>query len=96
MISIIQGQNGGKTIELFKAARANKAIIVTQNKKTLKAKAREAGYSDISIIDYNDLARDCFALTKPIIAHNGDKLLNYLLSQFYNIELIGMTTTALD
>ena len=90
---IINGRGTGKTKLLFDAARKNNGIILAYNKRAIKTKAHEYGYDDLEIIDYEDLNNDDFSLGKKIYSINGDKLLNWLMETYYNIQIGGFTAT---
>ena len=88
MISIINGRDTGKTKQLFELARRKKATIITANKRGLIVKAQSSGYKDVKIIDYEDLNRDCFDITAPIIIHQADRALEYLFNYWYNVDVL--------
>ena len=93
MITIIRGRDSGKAKELLTSARENKAAILTQDKHTFKVKAHSYGFDDITIIDYDDLLHDNYDLNTPIMLHNGDKVLYWLLDRFFGLTTIGFTAT---
>lgn len=93
MITIIDKQETGKTKKLLTAAQKNNGIIVTQNKRAFEVKAKNLGFDDIEIIDYNDLNNMNYSFLKPILIHNGDKMLHWLMQQNYHLDVIGFTAT---
>ncbi len=93
MKTIIRGRDSGKAKELLEYAQQNDAMIITQNKRAFKVKAESLGFKDIEIIDYEDLQYDNYDDNKPVVIHNGDKMLYWLISQKYGLETIGFTAT---
>lgn len=91
MISIINGRDTGKTKQLLELARHKGATILTTNKRGLIVKANSLGYKDVKIIDYEDLNRDCFDITAPIVVHQVDRALEYLFNYWYNVNILGYT-----
>ena len=93
MKTIIRGRDSGKAKELLKYAREHNAAIVTQDKHSFKVKAESYGYTDVEILDYQDLKNDNYDWQTPVVVHNGDKLLYTLLDKYYGLTLIGFTAT---
>ena len=93
MITIIKERGTGKAQQLLATARENNAIILTQDKRAFKVKAHSYGYDDINILDYEDLENDNYDLTKPVLIHNADKVLEYLLDRYYGLVPIGFSAT---
>lgn len=93
MITIIQNRDTGKAKKLLEIAREKNAIIITQDKRAFEVKAKSYGFSDVQILDYEDLEEDNYNLSKPVLIHNGDKFLEYLLDRYYGLEPIGFSAT---
>lgn len=93
MKAIIRGRDSGKAKELLAYAREHNAAVLTQDKHTFKVKAAGYGYDDIEILDYQDLHNDNYDWNTPIVVHNADKLLYYLLNKYYGLTTIGFTST---
>ena len=93
MITIINSRGTGKSQKLLEAARKNNAIILTQDKRAFKVKAKSYGYDDIKILDYEDLENDNYDLSQPILIHNADHVLNYLFDRYYGLNPIGLSIT---
>ena len=93
MITIINERGTGKAKELLAQARANNAIVVTQNKKAFIVKAKSYGYEDVEIIDYDDLNNSNYTICKPVLIHNGDEVLKYLMDIYYALNVIGFSAT---
>lgn len=93
MKAIIRGRDSGKAKELLAYARERNAAVLTQDKHTFKVKAAGYGYEDIKILDYQDLYSDNYNWNTPIVVHNADKLLYYLLDKYYGLTTIGFTAT---
>ena len=93
MFTLIDVRGSGKTKKLLEAAREKNAIILTQDPRAFKVKAKSYGYDDILILDYEDLENDDYDLTKPILIHNADKVLEYLFDRYYGLQPIGFSAT---
>lgn len=93
MKTIIRGRDSGKAKELLAFAREHNAAILTQDKHAFKVKAENYGYRDVEILDYQDLHNDNYNWNIPIVIHNGDKLLYYLMDKYYGLTTIGFTAT---
>ena len=94
MKTIIKGRGTGKAKELLEYCRKTpNSFILTQDKRAFQVKANSYGYSDILIIDYNDLKNDNYPLDGIAYVHNGDKVLYELLKNFYGIEVAGFSAT---
>lgn len=96
MITIIQNRGTGKAKKLLEIARKNNATIITQDKRAFEVKAKSYGFSNVEILDYEDLEDDNYTIDKPIIIHNGDKFLEYLLDRYYGLDVIGFSATQED
>ena len=94
MKTIIRNRDSGKAAELLAYAREHGAAVVTQNKRAFKVKASSIGYDDVEILDYEDLIHDNYDENKPIVIHNGDKCLFYLIDKFFGLSVIGFSATA--
>ena len=93
MFILIDVRGSGKTKKLLELAREKNAIILTQDKRALKVKAKSYGYDDINVLDYEDLENDEYDLMKPILIHNVDKVLDYLFDRYYGLKPIGFSAT---
>ena len=93
MKTIIRSRDSGKAVELLAYAREHDAAVVTQNKRAFKVKASSFGYDDVEILDYEDLIHDNYDENKPIVIHNGDKCLFYLIDKFFGLSVIGFSAT---
>ena len=93
MKTIIRNRDSGKAAELLAYARGHGAAVVTQNKRAFKVKASSFGYDDVEILDYEDLIHDNYDENKPIVIHNGDKCLFYLMDKFFGLSVIGFSAT---
>ena len=93
MKTIIRSRDSGKAVELLAYAREHGAAVVTQNKRAFKVKASSFGYDDVEILDYEDLIHDNYDENKPIVIHNGDKCLFYLIDKFFGLSVIGFSAT---
>lgn len=93
MITIIQNRGTGKAKKLLEIARENGATIITQDKRAFEVKAKSYGFSDVEILDYEDLENDNYTIDKPVLVHNGDKFLEYLLDRYYGLNIIGFSAT---
>ena len=96
MITIIQNRGTGKAKKLLEIAHENNATIITQDKRAFEVKAKSYGFSDIEILDYEDLENDDYIIAKPVLIHNGDKFLEYLLDRYYGLKPIGFSATQED
>ena len=90
---IIRNRDSGKAAELLTYAREQGAAVITQNKRAFKVKASSLGYDDVEILDYEDLIHDNYNENKPIVIHNGDKCLFYLMDKFFGLSMIGFSAT---
>ena len=93
MKTIIRSRDSGKAAELLTYAREHGAAVVTQNKRAFQVKASSLGYNDIEILDYEDLIHDNYDENKPVVIHNGDKCLFYLMDKFFGLSVIGFSAT---
>ena len=96
MITIIQSRGTGKAKKLLEIAREKNATIITQDKRAFEVKAKSYGFSDVEILDYEDLEDDNYTIDKPVLVHNGDKFLEYLLDRYYGLDIIGFSATQED
>lgn len=96
MITIIQNRGTGKAKKLLETAREKNATIITQDKRAFEVKAKSYGFSDVEILDYEDLEEDNYTIDKPVLVHNGDKFLEYLLDRYYGLNIIGFSATQED
>ena len=96
MLTIINERETGKAQQLLEIAREKHAIILTQDKRAFKVKAKSYGYDDINILDYEDLENDDYNLDSPILIHNADKVLDYLFDRYYGLKPIGFSATQED
>ena len=96
MITIIQNRGTGKARKLLETAREKNATIITQDKRAFEVKAKSYGFSDIEILDYEDLEDDNYTIDKPVLIHNGDKFLEYLLDRYYGLNIVGYSATQED
>lgn len=93
MITIIQNRGTGKAKKLLEIARENGAIIITQDKRAFEVKAKSYGFSDIEILDYEDLEDDNYTIDKPVLIHEVNHILPYLLDRYYGLKVIGYSGT---
>lgn len=96
MITIIQNRGTGKAKKLLEIAQENDATIITQDKRAFEVKAKSYGYSDVEILDYEDLEDDNYTIDKQVLVHNGDKFLEYLLDRYYGLDIVGFSATQED
>ena len=96
MITIIQNRGTGKAKKLLETAREKNATIITQDKRAFEVKAKSYGFSDVEILDYEDLEDDNYTIDKPVLVHNGDKFLEYLLDRYYGLNIVGFSATQED
>lgn len=55
-MDLIFGKRGsGRTVRCFEYARANNVIIISNNARALRVKAKSLGYDDIEILAPNEL-----------------------------------------
>lgn len=88
---IIRTRDSGKAKELFETARSENALIITENKRGLQAKAHGYGYNDLEIIDFADLENCDYSKDKALF-HNAEKFLDWVL-KLHNIDLVGFSAT---
>lgn len=93
MKTIIRTRDSGKAAELLSYAREHDAAVVTQNKRAFQVKASSLGFSDIEILDFEDLTHDNYDENKPIVIHNADKTLYLLFDKFFGLSVIGFSAT---
>lgn len=90
---IIRDRDSGKAQELLQYAQNHGAAVITQNKRAFQVKAQSLGFNNMDIIDYEDLKCGNYDRHRPIVVHNGDKFLQYLIEKDYGISIIGFTAT---
>ena len=90
---ILRDRDSGKALDLFEAAAKANAYIVTENKQALQVKADSYDYSQLKIIDYTDLEEGNYYFGEPIMIHNADKFMRWLLSYKYGLDCIGFSAT---
>lgn len=93
MISVIGKRGSGKTTKLFELAREKNAMVLVPNSRALKQKARALGYNDIEIIGLGDLANENFSLGKDLLVDESNYILQYMLNEFYGLNMIGFSVT---
>jgi len=96
MKTIIRGRDSGKAKELLAFAHERNAAVLTQDKHAFKVKAENYGYGDVEILDYQDLHNDNYNWRTPIVVHNADKTLYWLLDKYYGLTTIGFSATEDD
>ena len=93
---IIRSRDSGKAKELLHAAKEAGAIVLTQDKRAFQVKAKNLGFSDVEIVDIDDLHNDNYEFGKPLMIHNADKTLAFLMDYYYGLELVGFSATVSD
>ena len=94
MKAVIRGRDSGKAKELLQFAREEGALVVTQNKRGLKVKAKALGFDDVQIVDYEDLCEENYAhINSKIIIHNVDKWIEEVFFNTYGLDVIGFSAT---
>lgn len=93
MISVIGKRGSGKTTKLFELAREKNAMVLVSNSRALKQKAHALGYNDIEIIGLGDLANENFSLGKDLLVDESNYILQYMLNEFYGLNMIGFSVT---
>jgi hypothetical protein len=93
MKTIIHDRDSGKAAELLKYARTHGAAVITQNKRAFAVKAAALGFENIDILDYDDLKYESYDHHRPVVIHNADKMLYWLICKDYGLETIGFTAT---
>lgn len=93
MISIIGPRGSGKTTKLFEKARELNAMILAENSRALRQKAKAMGYDDIEINGFGDLKNDDYSIAKPALVDESSLFLSVLLEKYYGIEMIGFSET---
>ena len=82
----------GKTVALICSGDAG---VYGMASPLLEVAERE-GFSDVEILDYEDLEDDNYTIDKPVLVHNGDKFLEYLLDRYYGLNIVGFSATQED
>lgn len=93
MINIIGPRGSGKTTKLFEKARELNAMILAENSRALRQKAKAMGYDDIEINGFGDLKNDDYSIAKPALVDESSLFLAALLEKYYGIEMIGFSET---
>ena len=94
MKTMIRDRDSGKAAELLKYAKDHGAAIITQNKRAFAVKAAALGFENMDILDYEDLGYENYDQHQPVVIHNADKMLYWLICKNYGLETIGFTATA--
>ena len=93
---IYDKRDSGKARRIFELAKENDAVILTENARALRVKAKGYGYGDeLQIVDLDDYdPQNHFEdfNTRKIVFHNLDKLLNRYFNS-YSLKVIGATMT---
>ena len=94
---IYDKRDSGKARRIFELAKETGAVILTENARALRVKAKGYGYGDeLQIMDimgeYNLEENNAICSSRKIIFHNLDKILNNYFNN-YAIEVIGATMT---
>ena len=77
----------GKTEELLRTAAAEKALVFTDNKAELQAKANAYGIT-VQVVDLDDLYDNDYKNYKIYVYKMDDLMKNYIKDTF-NLELAG-------
>ena len=93
---IIRERDSGKAKEILKFARENNCMVLTMDKRSFQVKADGLGFSNVEIIDFDDLHNDNYDFTKPVVIHNADKILKFLMDYYYGLNVLGFSATAED
>ena len=93
---IIRERDSVKAKDILKFARENKCMILTMDKRGFQVKADSLGFSDIEIVDFDDLHNDNYDFTKPVVIHNVDKVLKFLMDYYYGLDVQGFSATLGD
>lgn len=89
---IYDKRDSGKARRIFELAKETNAVILTENARALRVKAKGYGYGDeLQIVDI-DTYDPLEYFGKKIIFHNLDKMLNRYFFSF-NTEVVGATMT---
>lgn len=78
----------GKTEELLRIAAENKALVLTDNKSDLQAKANAYGIA-VQIIDFDDLNDNNYQDYDRIYIHKLDDIIDNWLWSEYSLNLKG-------
>ena len=93
MYTIVRGRDSGKARELLETARAQKAIVASDNPERLREKANRYGIYEVSICGYDDLmSGDSEISEHPIMIQNVDKFLKFYFGMS-NQNIIGFSAT---
>lgn len=90
---IIRNRDTGKAKEILKFARDNQYMILTSDKRSFQVKADSLGYSDVEIVDMDDLHNDNYDFTKPVVIHNIEKIITFLMDYYYGLDVRGFSAT---
>lgn len=91
---IVQKRGTGKSKELMAIAKElPNGAILAYDKRPIQVKARNYGFDNLPIYDYNDLEKDNIPLDTELYVLNGDKFLTYLVDRYYNLQIGGFTAT---
>ena len=93
MISIVDARGTGKSKQLIEAAQKANAIILTKDKRGFEVKAKQYGFEDVDILDYEDLENDDYTLARPIMIHEVNYALDYLFDRYYGLKVEGYSGT---
>ena len=93
---IYDKRDSGKARRIFELAKETDAVILTENARALRVKAKGYGYgNELQIVDLDDYnPQNHFEEfgNRKIIFHNLDKLLNRYFNSF-SLNVIGATMT---
>lgn len=86
----------GKTKELIAAASEAGGLILTTNKRALRAKAEAYGYVGLEIIELGDLIYGNYTEEKPLFVHKLDDVMERYFKQDFDLELRGYSVALED
>ena len=90
-MKVIAGPRGsGKTYALLKLANEDNGLVLTFNKRALQVKAKDYGFQDVEIIDWNDLLYGNSS-SKPLYIDNAEYVLSELFESDYGLKLTGLS-----
>ena len=82
-----------KTHELLELANENDGMILTTAKRALKVKAEAYGFTDLIIVDPNDLVEQNYPEDKPLYIHKAADVLKEFFKTYFDLELAGFSVT---
>lgn len=82
-----------KTKELLEIANENNGLVLTTTKRALKVKADAYGFTNLTIVDPNDLVEQNYPEDHPLYIHKATDVIQEFFKTYFDLDLEGFSIT---